>query len=163
MRHAVSHTIEPVFNPFSKILILGTMPSQKSREAGFYYAHPQNRFWRVLAAVLGRAVPETVFEKQALALENGIALWDVLKSCEIKGSQDVSIKKPVANDIAAIVKQTRIAHVFTTGAAATKLYQKLCAATVGIEAYGLPSTSAANAKSDLCALIKAYNVIVDYL
>ena len=114
-RQKVIHTLSPVFNSKSRILILGTIPSPKSRETGFYYNHPQNRFWKVIAAVLSKTTPRTNQEKRRFLLDNHIALWDVLSSCEIKGAGDASIQKPVANDIGEILSAAPIRAVFTTG------------------------------------------------
>ncbi|WP_312643742.1 DNA-deoxyinosine glycosylase [Hydrogenoanaerobacterium sp.] len=159
----VQHTLSPVFNERSRILILGTMPSPKSREVGFYYGHPQNRFWRVTAAVLNTAVPQTNSEKQAFLLDQHIALWDVLQQCEIEGADDSSIRKPVANDFSRIFSTADIRQVFTTGAAATKLYTKLAACAVEYPAFYLPSTSPANCRVSFEAMVKEYSVIKKYL
>jgi len=140
----VVHTIDPVFESNSKILILGTMPSVKSREHGFFYMHPQNIFWRILSDVLSSEFPSSIEDKKRLLLENRIALWDVLKSCEIKGSSDSSIKKAVPNDIPGLLKKTDIQAVFTTGRTATSLFRKYFSKTVGMESIYLPSTSPAN-------------------
>lgn len=157
----VFHTIEPVFDEHSRVLILGTMPSPKSREEGFYYAHPQNRFWPVLAAVFGEKTPQGTDARKAFALKHGIALWDVLASCDIDGAADASIKNPVPNDIAWLAAKTQIESIFTTGGTAYRLYNRCCAAKTGIKAVGLPSTSAANARMSLDRLIGEYRVIYD--
>lgn len=155
----VFHTIEPVFNENSRVLILGTMPSPKSREAGFYYAHPQNRFWRVLAEVFGESVPAGTEERRSFAIKHNIALWDVLASCDIEGAADSSIKNPTPNDIAWLVSKTKIRSIFTTGGAAYRFYNRYCAAKTGIQAVGLSSTSAANARMKLDKLVEEYRVI----
>ncbi len=142
----ILHQIAPVFAPDSRILILGSLPSRKSREANFFYGHPQNRFWRTLAAVLGEAAPETIEEKKKMLLSHRIALWDVIASCEIRGSSDSSIRNARPNDLAALIAKTQIEKVFTVGATATKLYQKLCEADTQIKTVMLPSTSPANAR-----------------
>lgn len=116
----IVHTIPPVYDARSRVLILGTMPSPKSREQGFYYGHPQNRFWRALAAALDEPAPQTVPEKRALALRRGIALWDVLASCDIEGASDASIQNPVANDLTPILAAADIRAVFTTGRRAAR-------------------------------------------
>ena len=152
----VIHTIPPIFGPSSRTLILGTMPSPRSREACFYYAHPQNRFWRALAAVYGESVPETNAARASLILRHGLALWDVLHSCNITGAADASIRRPVANDIAGLVKSTGITRVFTTGKTAAKLYAELLAEDVGLPCTALPSPSSANARMPLNALIEIY-------
>ncbi len=159
----ICHAFEPVFDKNSKILILGTMPSPKSREQGFYYSHPRNRFWPVLAKLFGETVPCTPEEKQSFALRRGIALWDVLSECDIEGASDVSIKNPKPNDLRVILDNANIKAVFTTGAAATKLYSKFCEADTGIKTIALPSTSPANAKMRLEDLVEEYRVILEYL
>lgn len=162
MEH-ITHTIEPVFDTDSRILILGTMPSPKSRETQFYYGHPQNRFWKVLAAVLGEPMPQTVPEKRELLLGHRIALWDVLAECEIAGASDSSIRKPVANDLSVILDHASIQAIFTTGATAWKLYTQLQQPLTGIRAVRLPSTSPANCAINLEALTKAYQAILPWL
>ncbi len=141
----VLHNIDPVYDENSRMLILGSFPSVKSRETGFFYGHPQNRFWKVLAAVFGERTPATVSEKKAMLLRNNVAVWDVIKSCEITGSSDISVKNAVPNDVAAIVKNTKITRVYTNGALASRLYEKTLEKRVGIKATPLPSTSPANA------------------
>lgn len=162
MEHII-HSIEPVFDAESRVLILGTMPSPKSREVQFYYGHPQNRFWRVLAAVLGEEVPQSVPEKKAMLLRHRIALWDVLAECEIAGASDSSIRNPVANDLSVILDHAPVQAVFTTGATAWKLYTRLQKPHTGIEAVRLPSTSPANCAVKMEALTEAYKAILPWL
>lgn len=162
MEHII-HSIEPVFDAESRVLILGTMPSPKSREVQFYYGHPQNRFWRVLAAVLGEEVPRSVPEKKAMLLRHRIALWDVLAECEITGASDSSIRNPVANDLSVILGYAPVQAVFTTGATAWKLYTRLQKPHTGIEAVRLPSTSPANCAVKMEALTEAYKAILPWL
>ena len=162
MEHII-HSIEPVFDAESRVLILGTMPSPKSREVQFYYGHPQNRFWRVLAAVLGEELPRSVPEKKAMLLRHRIALWDVLAECEITGASDSSIRNPVANDLSVILDHAPVQAVFTTGATAWKLYTRLQKPHTGIEAVRLPSTSPANCAVKLEALTEAYKAILPWL
>lgn len=162
MEHII-HSIEPVFDAESRVLILGTMPSPKSREVQFYYGHPQNRFWRVLAAVLGEEVPQSVPEKKAMLLRHRIALWDVLAECEITGASDSSIRNPVANDLSVILGHAPVQAVFTTGATAWKLYTRLQKPHTGIEAVRLPSTSPANCAVKMEALTEAYKAILPWL
>ncbi len=150
------HNIPPVYDKNSKIIILGSFPSVKSREEKFFYAHPQNRFWRVLAAVLSENVPQTVSQKKELLLSHGIALWDVIESCEIEGSSDASIKNAVPNDVMKIVNESGASRIFTNGKTAYNLYKKLVYPKTGIEAALLPSTSAANAAMSLEALISEW-------
>jgi hypoxanthine-DNA glycosylase len=152
----VFHTIPPVFSEHSEILILGTMPSPKSREAAFYYAHTQNRFWPALALVYGVEPPKTTEQKIALLLEHNLALWDVLKSCEITGASDASIKNPVANDISALLEQAPIRHVLCTGSTSARLYRTLVEPITHLPCTVLPSPSAANARTSLEALVCAY-------
>ena len=139
------------------------MPSPKSREVQFYYGHPQNRFWKVLAAVLGENVPQTIPEKKSLLLRHRIALWDVLATCEIDGASDSSIRNPVPNDLSEILDRASIRAVFTTGAAAWKFYTRFQKPVTGIEAVRLPSTSPANCAMDLEKLIESYQAILPWL
>lgn len=162
MEHII-HSIEPIFDAESRVLILGTMPSPKSREVQFYYGHPQNRFWRVLAAVLGEEVPQSVPEKKAMLLRHRIALWDVLAECEITGASDSSIRNPVANDLSVILGHAPVQAVFTTGATAWKLYTRLQKPHTGIEAVRLPSTSPANCAVKMEALTETYKAILPWL
>lgn len=141
----IRHTFEPVCDKNSEILILGTFPSVKSRENNFYYGHPQNRFWKVIAGITGSSVPETVEEKKELLLENHIAIWDVIESCTITGSSDSSIKDVTVNDIGALIKDSRISAIYGNGAKACELYDRYVKEQTGIEIVKLPSTSPANA------------------
>ena len=141
----IVHPFPPLFDEKSEILILGSFPSVKSREQRFFYGHPQNRFWKVISAVLGAAEPLTVPEKKELLLSRGIALWDVIAGCEITGSSDSSIKNVVPNDISPILEGANIRKIFVNGKTAEKYYKKYTEKAVGIEAVCLPSTSPANA------------------
>lgn len=158
----ITHPLEPVFCENSRFLILGTMPSPISRENNFYYSHPQNKFWQVLSAVFDCSLPFNVEAKKKLILNNNLALWDVLSTCEIKGASDDSIRNPVANDFSEILAKASIERVFTTGLQAYKLYNKLCLSSVGIEAIQLPSTSPANqGRYPLNLLIEKYMILRD--
>lgn len=137
------HNIPPIWNEHSQVLILGSFPSVKSREGRFFYHHPQNRFWKVLAAVLDCPVPKTVEEKTAMLLRNRIALWDVIASCEITGSSDSSIRNAIPNDLSQI--HAPVAAIFCNGQTAHKLYRRHLQPRTGREAILLPSTSPANA------------------
>ncbi len=139
------HTIEPVWDKNSKVLILGSFPSVKSREEGFYYGHKQNRFWKVIASVCNCSVPENIQDKKKMLLSNGIAVWDVIHSCDIVGSSDNSIKNVVPNDIGIIIENSKVERIFTNGKKADELYSKYIEQSVGITAVCLPSTSPANA------------------
>lgn len=119
-----SHTFEPIFDGNSKILILGTFPSVKSRENNFYYGHSQNRFWPVLAEILGTEIPKSIPEKRQMLLENNIAIWDVVSSCEIANSADTSIKNVAPNDLSIILKNAPIKAIYANGKTAEKLYNK---------------------------------------
>ena len=141
----IEHPIAPVYNKDSKILILGSFPSVKSREQGFFYGHPQNRFWKVVAAVHDCVVPTTIEEKRVFLLEHRIAVWDVIQSCEIVGSSDSSIKDVVANDLRVILDVADIRQIFVNGKKAEELYKKYIAPQIGRDAVCLPSTSPANA------------------
>lgn len=159
----VTHDFEPIFNKESRILMLGTMPSPKSREVGFYYGHPRNRFWKVVSDVCGEALPETKEEKIAFALLNKIAVWDVLAGCEIKGAEDASIRNPVANDMNLILQHADIRAVFATGQKAAQLYKKHCQPLTGMEIITLPSTSPANCSVSYEKLFEAYEMILKYI
>ena len=139
------HPFGPVFDKDSRILILGSFPSVKSREQNFFYGHPQNRFWKVLAAVYGQDVPETIEEKKEFLLKNRTALWDVIGSCDIKGSSDSSISGVVTNDIEGLIGKTDIKYIFLNGRTAEKYYNKYIRKYIDINAETLPSTSPANA------------------
>ncbi len=139
------HTIPPVWDGNSRMLILGSFPSVASRAAEFYYAHPQNRFWRVLAGVFGTDIPETVEQKRHLLLSHGLALWDVIASCRITGSADSSVTDVVPNDLAPILSQAPIARVLLNGQTAAKYYRRFDLPRGFPEPIILPSTSPANA------------------
>lgn len=156
----LQHTVDPVYDENSRVLILGTFPSPKSREVGFFYGHPQNRMWRVLAAVMGEAeVPASIAERKAFLLRNGIAMWDTIASCTIVGASDSSIRDVVPNDLSRVFDAADIHAVFTTGAKATQLYQRYQLPQTGIESVRLPSTSAANASWGFERLVDAYGAI----
>lgn len=141
----ISHGFDPVFNERSTVLVLGSFPSVLSRKNDFYYGNPQNRFWRVLAALAKAPVPETASEKKEMLLSCGIALWDVIQECDIKGSSDASIKNVVPAQVELITRTAPIKHVICNGATAGRLYRKYLLYKVRIEAEVLPSTSPANA------------------
>ena len=155
----VTHNFPPLFAPDSRALILGSIPSPKSREQAFFYGHPQNRFWPVLAAVFGEPAPQTIEDKRSLALRHRIAMWDTLAACDIRGASDTSIRNPVPNDLPWLIAQTQVRAVFCTGTTSYKYYKKLCQPQTGIEAVCLPSTSPANAAWSKERLIQAYSVI----
>lgn len=160
----MTHTIDSIYDRNAKILILGTMPSPKSREAGFYYSHPQNKFWPVLARVLDKQMPGTIHEKINFLHDNQIALWDVLKSCSIEGADDGSIRDPALNDITLILREADIKAIFTTGKKATELYRRYCYPLCKRESVYLPSTSPANCRYyTFDDLVTAYRVILKYL
>ena len=159
----VEHPFDPVWDGESKILILGSFPSVKSREQMFFYGHPRNRFWTVISMLLGVEAPVTINEKKDVLLNNHIALWDVIASCDIYGSADSSIKNAVPNDIGFIIENSKIECVFTNGATADKLYKKYILPSTGIEAVRLPSTSPANAAKSVDELVKEWAITVDSL
>lgn len=159
-RH-IEHTLEPIFDEYSRVLVLGTMPSPKSREVGFYYGHPQNRFWRVMEALFELPDHSLVENRarRAFLLEQRIALWDVLASCAIEGAADASIADATPNDLTCILDAAPITHVFTTGGKATQLCRRMDGTVLDardIPLIGLPSTSAANARMRLDQLVEAY-------
>lgn len=153
------HPIPPVYDENSKILILGSFPSVKSRETGFFYGHPQNRFWKVTAAIMSEAVPKTIEEKRDFLLRNHIAVWDVIHSCEIEGSADSSIRNVKANDLKMIIDSADIRAIYVNGKTAEKYYIRYIEPELGIKAHCLPSTSPANAAWDLERLVEAWRVI----
>lgn len=154
-----THAIPPVYDQRSAVLILGSFPSVRSREQGFFYGHPQNRFWKVIAGVFGEAVPSTIEQKKELLLRHGIALWDVVASCDIHGSSDASMRNVVANDIASLLEHTSIKAIFVNGTTAAKYYDRLILPTVGRQAIVLPSTSPANATWSMERLVEAWSII----
>lgn len=157
----IKHPFGPLYDENSKILILGSFPSVKSREENFFYGHPQNRFWSVLAKVLKKPKPETVEEKKEFLLSSGIALWDVLAECDISGSADSTITNAVANDLSPIIQTADITKIFVNGKTAEKYYIKYIEPTLGIKAVCLPSTSPANAMWSKERLIGAWRKIIE--
>lgn len=157
------HNIEPVYNKESKILILGSFPSVKSREGEFFYHHPQNRFWRLLSQILNNPQPDSIDSKKKFLLNNHIALWDVISSCDIEGSSDSSIKNVVPNDISIILKNADIKAIFSNGATSYKYYKRYIEKTVGREAIKLPSTSPANAAYTIDRLKTEWSLILEYI
>lgn len=155
----LTHPIEPVFDAHSRVLILGSFPSVQSRKTMFFYGHPQNRFWKVTAAVFDRPVPQTVEEKKAFLLSCGIALWDVIASCDVQGSADSSIKNVVPNDLGRILDHAPVERIFVNGKTAQKYYDRYLREPLHREAVCLPSTSPANAAWTLERLVQAWQVI----
>ncbi len=159
----VIHTIKPIYNQNSKVLILGSIPSIKSGEIGFYYSHPKNRFWKVLEKIYNEKINDTIQDKTNFLLKHNIALFDVLKSCDISSSSDNSIKNPIPNDLTPILKNSNIKIIFTTGKKAYQLYQKYCYPTTLIKAIYIPSTSPANCQKGIDEKLNlAYSQIKDY-
>ena len=159
LEHIV-HSIAPTYDAESRVLVLGSIPSPKSRESNYNYGHPQNRFWRVISTLAGEPLPQTVEEKRALVLRNHIALWDVLAECDIEGASDASIKNPRPNRLSLITKAAPIRAVFCTGAKAHQLYVRLgCEQECGLAAVRLPSTSPANAACSMERLLEAYEQV----
>lgn len=155
----ITHIFGPVWDKSSKVLILGTFPSVKSRENNFYYGHPQNRFWKVIAALIGCSIPVTTEDKKKLLISNNIAVWDVIASCTIKGSSDSSIKDVVTNDIMPVLNGSRIHKLYANGAKAYELYMKYSYPYTKREIIKLPSTSPANAIYTLDRLIESWSII----
>ena len=156
----IKNPIPPVYNGKSKILILGSFPSVASREAEFFYGHKQNRFWRVLTAVFDTDLPETTEEKKAFLLKHGIALWDVIGSCDIMGSSDSSIKNVVPNEISVILEAADIKKIYVNGKTALKYYNKYIRDSICRDAICLPSTSPANAAWSFDKLVEAWKIIL---
>ena len=155
----IEHPIAPIYDENSEILILGSFPSVKSREAGFFYGHPHNRFWKVVSMVYGEDVPKTIPEKKSFLLRNHIALWDVIGSCDIEGSADSSIRNVSANDLSVILNHAEIRQIYVNGQTAYKYYRKYSEKATGRSAVCLPSTSPANAAWSLERLTEAWNCI----
>lgn len=155
-----NHLIPPTYNKNSKILILGSFPSVLSRKNGYFYGHPKNRFWRVLAKLFDKEVPSTNEEKKDFLLRNHIAVWDVIASCDIKGSADSTIENVKANEIEKLLKGTEISKIFVNGKKAEELYQKYVEEKTGIKAIYLPSTSPANAAWSIDRLVEAWRKIM---
>lgn len=158
MSQIINHTLEPFVFPETRVLILGTMPSPKSRETGFYYGHPSNRFWKVMSKLFNVEL-NSIEDKKIFLRNERIGLWDVLKRCEITGASDASIKSPEANDIEGILKTTQIGEIFTTGKTAHSLLLKL----TGIDSVCLPSPSPANCAISFDKLLEAYSAVKSFL
>ena len=155
----IEHPIAPIYDENSEILILGSFPSVKSRDEGFFYGHSQNRFWKVVSMVYGEDVPKTIPEKKSFLLRNHIALWDVIGSCDIEGSADSSIRNVSANDLSVILNHAEIRRIYVNGQTAYKYYRKYSEKATGRSAVCLPSTSPANAAWSLERLTEAWNCI----
>ena len=156
----IKHPFPPLYDKDSKILILGSFPSVKSREQMFFYGHPQNRFWKVISGVFNAPTPETLEEKKAFLYQHNIALWDVISECDIVGSSDISIKNVIPNDLLKILKNSAVKRIFVNGKAAQKYYNKYTNPILNIDAIYLPSTSPANAMWTLDRLIDAWKIIL---
>ena len=159
--HPVPPLYPPLYNESSKTLILGSFPSVKSREMQFFYGHPQNRFWKLLARLFDEEVPQTVEQKKELVLSHNLALWDVIHSCTITGSSDSSIRDVVPNNISVVLQNSNVDRIFANGATAFKLYNKYILPQTNIEAVKLPSTSPANAAWSLEKLTKTWKEIIE--
>ncbi len=157
----VKHGFGPVYDNSSRILILGSFPSVKSREQQFYYGHPQNRFWKVTAALTGTTLPQTIEEKKQMLLQNGIAVWDVIDECEIIGSSDSSIRNVIPTDLSRVFGTADIRAVYANGNTAKRLFERFQQKSCGREIIGLPSTSPANAAFSLERLVDCWKCILD--
>ena len=162
-KESLRHPFPAIYAPDSRILILGSFPSVKSREQKFFYGHPQNRFWRIMAALLGTDIPQTTEEKRAFLLAHRIALWDVIASCDIAGSSDASIRNAVPNDLSPILETASVRQIFTNGGTAHRLYRKYIYPLTGREDIVLPSSSPANPARSLDALIDAWQIVREAL
>lgn len=149
----ITHPFEPIYSENSKILILGSLPSVKSREQNFYYGHPQNRFWKVTSSLLHEPLPTNAEDKRMMLLKHDIAIWDVILNCDIKGSSDSSIRNVTPTDIAALIQKTKIERIFCNGKTAGRLFEKYQQKNISIQAVTLPSTSPANAAFSVERLI----------
>ena len=159
----IRHEFAPVYDKNSRVLILGTFPSVKSREQNFYYGHPQNRFWKVIAGLTGEPVPETIENKKMVLLKHGIAVWDVIESCDITGSTDSSIRNVVPARLEQVLDRCEIREIYANGSTAKKLYERYQKAACGREIVGLPSTSPANAAFRLERLLEQWSIMRQYL
>lgn len=159
----IVHPFGPLYDSESRILILGSLPSVKSREAHFFYGHPQNRYWKLIAALLEEPVPRSIEEKQSLMLRHHIAMWDTIYSCDIKGSSDSSIRNVVPTDLKPILEASRITHIFCNGKTSGNYFRKYQEPALGIQATILPSTSPANAAWSLERLTQEWSVILTAL
>lgn len=159
----VRHEFPPIYDKESRILILGSLPSVKSREQKFYYGHPQNRFWRVIAGLTGNDVPQRIEEKRAMLLREHIAVSDVIAECDIIGSSDSSIRNVVPMDLWEILDNADIRQIYANGGTAGKLFQKYQHKSCGREIISLPSTSPANAAFSLDRLLQEWGRILEYL
>ena len=155
----IRHPFGPLFGPDSRILILGSFPSVKSREQNFFYGHPQNRFWKVIAALYGRDVPATIPEKKELILSHGLALWDSIADCVVTGSSDASIRDVRPNDLRIILDSSPIERIYCNGKKSYEMYEKYIRPELGREAVCLPSTSPANAQWSMERLTEAWTVL----
>lgn len=160
MAEQIAHPFPPLFDSESRVLILGSFPSVKSREAMFFYGHPQNRFWKLIPRLYHAPEPQTIEEKKALILSCHLALWDTIQSCTITGSSDSSIRDAVPNDLHVILDNSRVERIFCNGAVSYHLYQKYTYPVTKIKAQKLPSTSPANAAWSLDRLAEAWRVIL---
>lgn len=158
-RKTIVHPIDPVYDEKSEILILGSFPSVKSREAGFFYGHPQNRFWKVIGKIVGEEAPEDIPGRKEFLLRHHIALWDVIGKCSIEGSSDTSIKDAEPNDLTKIIGCSGLRRIFVNGRKAEEMYKKYQEKSTGITAVCLPSTSPANAAWSVDRLVEAWGVI----
>ena len=163
MEEYVTHPLAPIWDANSRVLILGTMPSPRSRAAHFYYAHPRNRFWPALAGVLGEEDSGHSEGRRQRVLRHGIALWDVLASCRIQGASDAAIRDPVPNDLSPILTGAPIGAIFATGKTAAALYHRLIEPVTGRPIQTLPSPSPANCAVSLPALIDSYRQLLAFL
>ena len=156
-------SFDPVYTARSNILIVGTWPSPKSREQGFFYGHPQNRFWPMLAALMHAPIPETIEQKKRLICDNDLALWDTIESCTITGASDASIRDVVPVDLTPILETAKIQRIFTNGSTSDRLYQKYLKPATGMEAVRLPSTSPANAAFSYEQLCEEWKICLSFL
>ena len=159
----IIHPIPPLYNENSRILILGSLPSVKSREQQFFYGHPQNRFWPLLAALLKEPTPVSIEEKRELALKHHIALWDTIYSCDIIGSSDSSIRNVVPTDLSQVISCSKISRIFCNGKTSARYFQKYQGKMLQMEALTLPSTSPANAAWSLEKLMAEWDIITECL
>lgn len=159
----IIHPLNPLFDEKSKILILGSFPSVKTREQGFFYGHPQNRFWKILASILNEKIPAEIPEKRKMLIKNKIAIYDTIYQCDIIGSSDSSIKNVMPSDLSKIIKNSNIKQIFCNGGTSYKYFQKYHEKILNMKAIKLPSSSSANARYRIDDLVGQWSIIIKYL
>ena len=156
----IIHPLKPLYRADSKLLILGSFPSVKTREYGFFYGHPFNRFWPLMAALFQEEISTKIEDRRAFLLRHKIAVYDSIYQCDIVGSSDASIQNVVPTNLRPIFETAEIRQVFCNGQTSYYYYQKYHAESCGIQGVKLPSTSPANARYRLDDLVKEWQSVV---